>query len=462
MKKILFIILGIALVSSIFLGCESPTESEEPEASDLVTLSGLVLNNSTDMPIENAIIKIGEVSPEIIEMTDSLGQFSMELSVSSSMDIDVIAFKESYVPDTTAVLAVPGRSIDIPTFRLLPTAHTPNTSAEAASISLSSQSAQRIGVHESGAAETVKLTFVVLDSSGIPIDADHSVEVSFSIGSGPDGGEFIYPSKTNTSDIGLASVYLTSGTKAGVVQVIAETIEGGSSIRSQPVAIAIHGGLPDAAHFSLAADVLNIPGYNHFGVTDILTAFVGDKYGNPVKEGTAIYFTTTGGIIQGSAMTNELGQASVNLISAEPRPEHPTLGPGFATVTASSVNEEQSSISSDAIVLFSGIPTISIEPTAFNIPNGGSQLFNYTVCDQNLNPLTSGTSISVTVDGELVEIRGATDETLPDTQSRYYTNFSFTLADANADTVVAKSIYIKVSTAGPNGSAALEISGISN
>lgn len=462
MKKYLIIIISMILLFGLFLNCESPTKSDEEDESQLVTLNGLVLNYSTDYPIENAIIKISDVSPEIIEMTDSLGRFSLEISVPNSMDIDVIVFKESYVPDTTTVLAVQGRTIDIPTFRLMPTDQTPNTSAEAASIALSSQSVVSIGVHESGAAETAKLTFVIQDSSGIPIDLEHSIEVEFTLGSGPGGGEFIYPTKVHTSDLGLASVYLTSGNKSGVVQIVAEATVNEKLIRSKPVAMSIHGGLPDQDHFSLAADVINIPGYNHFGVTDLITAYVGDKYGNPVKEGTAIYFTTTGGLIQGSAMTDDLGQASVSLISAEPRPNHEILGQGFATITASTVDEEQSSISSETIVLFSGIPNVTIEPTTFNIPNGGSQQFNYVVCDQNLNPLSSGTNISVTVDGELVEARGATDQTLSDTQSRFWTNFSFTLADANADTVVAKTIYIKVSTSGPNGSAAVEISGISN
>jgi len=461
MKKNLLLSMVGCLAIGAWLSCDSPTSSED-DTDQLVKINGLVLNSVTDYPVENAIVKIIGVSPEIVEMTDSLGQYVIELITTASVDIHVIAFKESYIPDTTLVLAVPGRNIEVPAFRLSPTAETPNTSSEAASISLLSQSAQSIGVHESGAAETAKLIFEVQDSSGVPVDLEHGVELTFFIGSGPGGGEFIYPAAVRTSDLGLASVFVTSGTKAGVVQIVAEAQVGDNAIRSKPVALAIHGGLPDQSHFSVAADVINIPGYNIFGVTDLITAFVGDRYGNPVKQGTAVYFTTTGGIIQGSAVTNEMGQASVNLVSAEPRPLHAMLGEGFATVTASTVDDEQQTIPAEAIVLFSGLPMLSIEPTTFNIPNGGIQQFSYTVCDQNLNPLAGGTHISVTVDGEFVEARGALDRTLQDTQDRYWTHFSFSLADANADTVVAKTIYIKVSASGPNGSAALEIAGISN
>ncbi|MFZ5515118.1 MAG: Ig-like domain-containing protein [Candidatus Zhuqueibacterota bacterium] len=461
MKKIRLFSVVAGFAFGAWLSCDSPTSSDDEITAQLVKINGLVLNSATDYPVENAIIKIAGVSPEIVEMTDSLGQYSIELTVTASMDLNVIAFKESYVPDTTLVLAVPGRTIEVPAFRLSPTEETPNTSSEAASIMLLSQSAQSIGVHESGAAETAKLIFEVQDSSGSPVDLNHGVELTLSIGSGPGGGEFIFPTAVRTSDQGLASVYVTSGTKAGVVQIIAEARVAEKVIRSKPVAMAIHGGLPDQNHFSLAADVINIPGYNIFGVTDLITAFVGDRYGNPVKEGTAVYFTTTGGIIQGSAATNELGQAHVNLVTAEPKPQHPVLGAGFATVTASTVDDAQQAILSEAIVLFSGLPMISIEPMAFNIPNGGSQQFSYTVCDQNFNPLAAGTHISVTVEGEFVEARGSIDKTLQDTQDRFWTHFSFSLADANADTVVAKTIYIKVNASGPNGSAALEISGIS-
>ncbi|MFQ6115532.1 MAG: hypothetical protein ACE5NG_15845, partial [bacterium] len=107
-------------------------------------------------------------------------------------------------------------------------------------------------------------------------------------------------------------------------------------------------------------------------------------------------------------------------------------------------------------------PVISINPTSFNIPNGGSQTFSYTVSDQNGNPLSGGTNITVTVDGEDVTAKGALNKTLPDTQSKGWTSFSFVVFDAAVDTVIAKPVSIRVSTNGPNGSTDLEIVGISN
>ncbi|CUS90783.1 hypothetical protein JGI13_01893, partial [Candidatus Kryptonium thompsonii] len=284
------------------------------------------------------------------------------------------------------------------------------------------------------------------------------VEVNFKIGSGPGGGEFVYPPKERTDSKGRVTVNIVSGTKAGVVQIVAESFIGTKVIRSLPVVIVIHGGLPDSAHFSIAPEKLNFPGYNIFGLTNKITAYVGDKYGNPVKPGTAVYFTTTGGIIEGSVLTDDRGQGSVNLISAEPRPVHPILGPGYAVITATTADENQNTIKAETIVLFSGIPQISIEPITFDIPNLGSQVFNYTVSDQNGNPLAGGTTITVSIDGKDVRALGDLNITLPDTRDRSWTRFSFAIQDTTADTT-QRPILIRISTTGPNGSATVNISG---
>jgi hypothetical protein len=302
------------------------------------------------------------------------------------------------------------------------------------------------------------MVFEVQDSSGKPVDLAHSVEVSFRIGSGPGGGEFIYPPKARTDAKGRVTANIVSGTKAGVVQIVAESNVGSKTIRSLPVVIVIHGGLPDSAHFSIAPEKLNFPGYNVFGLRNKITAYVGDKYGNPVKPGTAVYFTTTGGIIEGSALTNEQGQGSVDLISAEPRPVHPVLGPGYAVITATTADENQRTIKAETIVLFSGIPQITVEPATFDIPNLGSQVFNYTVSDQNGNPLAGGTTIRVTIDGKDIRALGDLDITIPDTRDRSWTRFSFAIQDTTSDTV-ERPVLIRISASGPNGSATVNISG---
>ena len=48
--------------------------------------------------------------------------------------------------------------------------------------------------------------------------------------------------------------------------------------------------------------------------------YVGDKYNNPVDQGTTVYLTSTAGIITTDITTDERGQGTATLISANPRP----------------------------------------------------------------------------------------------------------------------------------------------
>jgi hypothetical protein len=455
MKRNVFFVFLFFLV---LMGCKKKAVEPEVPQQKTVILSGRVFESVTGSPIDSAVIKVTGITPQIVTYTDSVGKYRVSFGVEVETEVKVIAFKEGYEPDTVAVLAIPGRTVNVPSLLLKRTAPETPTSGEAASIVLVSQTAKSIGVKGSGSVETAQMVFEVQDSSGKPVDLAHSVEVSFRIGSGPGGGEFIYPPKARTDAKGRVTANIVSGTKAGVVQIVAESNVGSKTIRSLPVVIVIHGGLPDSAHFSIAPEKLNFPGYNVFGLRNKITAYVGDKYGNPVKPGTAVYFTTTGGIIEGSALTNEQGQGSVNLISAEPRPVHPVLGPGYAIITATTADENQRTIKAETIVLFSGIPQITVEPTTFDIPNLGSQVFNYIVSDQNGNPLAGGTTIRVTIDGKDIRALGDLDITIPDTRDRSWTRFSFAIQDTTSDTV-ERPVLIRISASGPNGSATVNISG---
>lgn len=455
MRKFL---IFIALISLIISGCKKAVEPEMEKQRKTVILRGRVLELAQNAPIANAVVRVLGITPALITYTDSLGKYQFSFEIGAESELQIVAFKEGYDPDTSKVLAVPGRTIDVPVLMLKRVASEVPTSGEAASIVLVSQTSKNIGVKGSGSVETAQLVFEVQDSSGKPVDLAHSVEVNFRIGSAPGGGEFVYPPKARTDSKGRVSVNVVSGTKAGVVQVVAESFVGAKVIRSLPVVVVIHGGLPDSAHFSIAPEKLNFPGYNIFGLINRITAYVGDKYGNPVKPGTAVYFTTTGGIIEGSVLTNDKGQGSVNLISAEPRPIHPVLGPGYAVITATTADENQRTIKAETVVLFSGIPQISVEPMTFNISNLGSQVFSYTVSDQNGNPLAGGTTIRVSIDGKDIRALGDLDVTLPDTRDRSWTRFSFAIQDTTGDDI-PRPVLIRISTTGPNGSATVNISG---
>lgn len=454
----LFFVFAFIIIQINSCG-KSPTQPETP-AGENVILNGQVIDFDSGQPVENAAVKILADTSQFGVTTGSDGKYTITFKISKSIDVKVIASKENYKGDTIIVFAVPGRTVDVPTLKIEKIKST-TTSGTPASIVLVHQTFATIGVRESGDNETTTLTFEVRDSSGNPIDITKSVTVNFTLGSNPGGGLFIDPPSKKTNSEGRVSVNVTSGTRAGVVQIIAEVNLGTRVIRSKPVNIAIHGGLPDYNHFSLATENVNFPGLVEYGLFNNISAYVGDKYSNPVKPNTVVYFSTTGGIIQGSAQTNEMGVATVKLMSALPVPVHPTLGPGFATITASTADENNQTISRDIVVLFSGYPSnLSVTPTTVNIPNGGSQTFVYTVADANGNPIASGNTITVTAEGN-VKAQGDINIDMPDTQSRRWTQFSFTVLDADPAKSELAPVTIKIEVNGPNGKNSITISGTS-
>ncbi|MBU2444061.1 MAG: hypothetical protein KJ666_00615 [Bacteroidetes bacterium] len=454
-----FIFTVASIINSCKLGTEPDTDTDGTDPQNVI-ITGTVLDKTTGSAIESAVVRIKHDSIETGVTSDNLGKFTKTISIIGSKELTVIASKEGFSSDTVKAFAIAGRETKVPTLKLArQTLTTPSGSA--ASVILYSQSVTKIGVKESGDVEIARITFQVQDSTGQPIDLSNSVTVNFTIGARPAGGEYIFPLFAKTDDNGRAPVNLVSGTKAGAVQLIAEVSIGTKIIRSKPVSITIHGGLPDAAHFSIYPQSKNFPAYEIYGLTNPITAIVGDKYKNPVKPETAVYFTTTGGIIEGSILTNSLGRGTVTLTSAKPWPEHPTLGKGFATITASTADETYATIKAESIVLFSGAPTrMSISPTTFDIPNGGSQFFTYVVADQNGNPLAPGQNITVSVEGEYVNARGEVNINMPDTHSKAWTQFSFFVADTNDSLNVAKPVFIRVQTDGPNGTNAISITGV--
>ena len=345
------------------------------------------------------------------------------------------------------------------------------SSSDASSIVLVDIEASNIFVAGSGSNETSDLTFEVRDDNGNSVDLDHQVKVRFRITGGPDGEEFLSPDSVLTDLDGRAVTTVNSGTKAGALQVVAEIP--GMSIVSAPVPLAIHGWLPDRDHFSVASERLNFAGYNIFGLENRTTAFVGDKFSNPVPPGTVVQFQTTGGIIGGSAETDSLGRASVSLISAGPQPQGVPkeklrripeeslppyfFGAGFALITAQTVDENRETLYAETVVLFSGITQLSVSPSTFSIPPFSFQTFNYTVSDQNDNPLVEGTKISVMTNNG--DVAGDTNITLGDTQSRAFTQFSFVLTNSAPDSTLLKNATVTIQVASENGNLTGSVTG---
>lgn len=443
----------IALFFVVFTtGCD--VFSSKDEDGGTVTLSGQVLNEATNNPITAAFIRV--LPYDLLFEVNADGNYSFDVDIDSTMELTLTASADGYRPVALPVLALAGRQIQVPSFKLTQIISEQATSGKAANIILLSQSVGSIGVRESGSEELVSITFQMADSLGKPLVLGSSTQVNFRFGVRPGGGEYLSPSSVKTDNNGQAVVSLSAGTRSGVVQVIAESTVDGRVMRSQPVAITIHGGLPDQRHFSLGPAKRNFPGLNAYGLINPMSVIVGDKYSNPVRIGTSVYFDTSHGVIEGSTSTDAQGQGAVNLLSANPLPAN-----GIAHISAYTADDQQRVVSDKIPVVFSGTPVITVNPGSAS----RNTTYNYTVMDYNGNPLAQGTNISVQVEGTAVKAAGHVSIQLDDTafaggidyehvvRGPGITHFTFRVLDnvdpLNPETPVVDVISIKSS--GPNG-----------
>lgn len=402
MRRILYLFLGAILIGGGLSACDS---TGDDDTSGIVTLTGRVLNADTNNPVPNAFITILPFNLQPIE-TDEDGGYEFDIEIDSTMNLQIRANKDGFTTDQTTVLALAGRTIEVPTLRLRETVEQAPVSGMASNILLLEQSSQSIGVRESGSEEVAQITFQVQDSIGRPVTIANAENIRFSFGTHPGGGEFLEPTEARTDNNGQVTVNLSSGTRAGVVQILAETEVEGNMVRSMPVSVSIHGGLPDQRHFTLGPDRFNFPGLLRFGITNQISVIVGDKYSNPVKPGTSVYFETSHAVIEGSALTNATGGGTVQLISANPLPPL-----GIAVVRATTADENQQIVSSQIPVLLTGVPEIQVTPGEAIL----GQTYRLRVWDwPNRNPLVEGTSITVRAEGTKVKAVGSTAVSLGD------------------------------------------------
>ena len=318
----------------------------------------------------------------------------------------------------------------------------------------------RIGIQSTGANETAQITYEVRDRNGIPVDGNHKATLSFTVVAESGFSDAtVNPATATTNERGRAIANVHSGVKAGAIEV--QAAAGG--LLSKPIRIAIHGDLPDPDHFSLAFEKVNIAGLVYDQIQNGVTTLVGDQYGNPVPDSTAVWFSADYGVVQGSAFTDEHGLATVWEVTGAPRPLIPG-GDGLVTITAQTVSKAGDAIFTSGQVLWSG-PTIIefTNPTTgqgFNIPKGGFATLTFRVRDANNNPLTGGTQIEVSTTAG--SIAGDTDIVLPDTQSSEYTTFQVSLSDDTPDEDVARPATIAVQVTSENGNRTAIINGTVN
>lgn len=452
-NKFTLSLLAFAVIAVSFIGCE---EIYEP-----ITVTGKVIDNNTDSPVANATVSI--ISPEDLAMqtiSNSSGEFLFEeVAVDSVIDLTIQAEKEGFSSNSITILAAPEKQLTVPDLKIRNQQSNDDGGVEgatggAANIELVNLESQSIRISETGGAGNSAFTFIVLDSTGRAINSNNAVDVRFRITEGPDGGETITPAVVQSNANGEVTSNIFAGTVAGnlKIEALIERPEVGLTIRSKPILLTIHGGFPDLAHFSIASEIYNFEAYSINGNRNEITVIVGDKYSNPVKEGTPVYFNSTHGVIQGSGVTDADGQVTVDLISGDPRPP---ANNAISTIRAHTFDEDDNEITRDIPILFSGPPAsnkINVSPSTFDIGPGGSQTFTMTVTDINNNPLPYNTRITVSPsDGMTID--GETDISVPNTLSPGpgVTQFTFTAQDSDDESNDEQQVSILIEVETPAG-----------
>ena len=445
-------------------------------ADDSIIIAGQVVESGNNNPINNAIVEVTEpTNLQQTATTDSSGNFSFDVEPGSeTVNVTLEVSKPGYETKTTSFKISEDSDIDDLVIRMVSTDDTDDggddgdgeddqVGGEAggpANLELTNLSQSTISVRETGGDVNATFTFEVTDSAGRVVDSP--VDVNFNIIRGPNGGERITPRTATTgvgSPEGTVKSNLAAGDSSGTVRIeaVIERPDYGITIRSSPVLISIASGFPVLENFYVAPRVNNFDGYGIVaeGHTNTITASVGDLKGNPVKEGTAVYFSSpNGGLVNGSATTNENGYATVNLSANGSTPTGHSMGPGFIDVTAQTIDKDNNYIEkTTTILLTTPRANISVNPTNFNISNGGSETFDVTITDVNGYPMAADTRIEVSASQGLEASGDIVDLELGD----YFnpgpgrTEFQVTISDADPDEVVSASGSFTITVTSPLG-----------
>ncbi|MGM9490607.1 hypothetical protein [Ideonella sp. YS5] len=170
-----------------------------------------------------------------------------------------------------------------------------------------------------GRQEFAVLTFQAFDDTGHPA-VGKGVDFEFSY---PSHAEDVFglklgPTHATTDADGKVTTTVFAGTIPTSVRV-KPSISDSPDITTLSNLLVVSTGVPDQMHFSLSTETGNCEGWNFDQLCSRVKVVMGDHFGNPVPDGTAVSFTAEGGVIDPSCVTTT-GTCTVELHSSNPRP----------------------------------------------------------------------------------------------------------------------------------------------
>ncbi|GJQ19930.1 MAG: hypothetical protein HBSIN02_02850 [Bacteroidia bacterium] len=469
MGKFASTVLPVVLV--LLMGCKS----EGPTGAGSISgvMSGQITQAGTSTVIAGATVALAIQGRTYNATSNASGAYSIDVAFDDTLAAQgsVTVSANGYQTLNQNVTLIPRQTTTVNfalSLNTTPVPPPPPGGGYANTLTYVGPQNMNLSVFGVGGTESGILTFEARDSLGQPILPARADTIVFTISGVPvTGGAYTTPSFALTNTSARASTAVQSGTVAGAIQVVASLTRDtdGVIVRSTPVKVLIHGGLPDQTHFGLGANPFNVPGLHYIGRTSSITALVGDKYGNPVAPGTAVYFgnPTQGLITTSTGYTTNDGFATVTLYTGV---NHAPNGRGF--VYAETLGENNVAVRDSIEVVFSGYAFVTNLAVSgggpLTVDNTTSKVVTFTVADENGNPLAAGTGISASVEGtgSAVVSKVAPTSSLSDVISTFYTSFSVTVSKSLETGATTGPFTLTITASGPNGEASATLAGTVN
>lgn len=246
--------------------------------ADGTTTASLIatVQDSIGHPVEDGTLVVFRI---ILGLADTTAADTVDVSSPTSNGVASTSYTAATRAGLAVITATAGEVADQATLVL--------TASEVASIVITTNRSS-ITVKGVGGVETATVTAEARDKNGNPVA--EGTWVWFSIINGPGGANEENLNSQGWGPVaiptanGRASVTLNAGTKSGVVGISATC----GDIEARDAEITIDSGPPDtlavAANFGLVAE----GGDGTYDV--IVSAVVKDGYGNPVEDGSAVFF----------------------------------------------------------------------------------------------------------------------------------------------------------------------------
>lgn len=452
--------IGVCALAALFISsCTKSVPTGGGTTPKTSTIFGWVERSDDLSRVPNVIVydPSGMASPDT---TLSDGSFRLTYQLTDTYSGSLIATRNTFTNDTVGFSLDPGAHDTLTQFLVLKADSTSQVTAAgtgvAASLVLVSNNTDNIAVRGTGADESVALTFEARDSLGIPVLT--KTQVFFSILGGPGGSEYLFPTSAFTNLSGQVTTRLTSGTKAGVVQIYAfarpDTSNPALIVSCRPVRITISGGLADTSHVTMWSDKVNYPVMVSPGKQiGTISIQLGDQFSNPPQP-TSVYFTSNGGLITATSTTSSTGLATASLFGGAPYPPG-----GIDTITA--YTQGNQSIKKSLIVTASGAPIISAPNSIANISSGGYGDLYFDIKDVNGNPISGGNAVSVTLSGPggtQLTLSGDNTFTTFDTRDTSTVHYHVKLDNSSGGTS-GGTFTATIAVLGPNGSVSKNVTG---